>query len=67
MTAHYFIPEFVFFTNVSGLKKWWKMREAQKYEQPLPQWELDYKLEALPDHHMFWEYLEVGRILYHYF
>lgn len=29
----------------------------------IPQWEEDYKLSALPDHHMFWEYLEVGKIL----
>ena len=52
-----------FFSIHSGLKKWWKLRQARakKDEMDLPQWELDYKLEALPDHHMFWEYLEIGK------
>ena len=43
--------------------KWWKMRQAMKEAMEIPQWEEDYKLSALPDHHMFWEYLEVGEIL----
>ena len=43
--------------------KWWKMRQAMKEAMEIPQWEEDYKLSALPDHHMFWEYLEVGKIL----
>ena len=42
--------------------KWWKLRQAKKeYEVDLPQWEADYKLNPLPDHHLFWEYLEVGK------
>lgn len=43
--------------------KWWKMRQARKEAMEIPQWEEDYKLSALPDHHMFWEYLEVGKNL----
>ena len=43
--------------------KWWKLRQAMKEAMEIPQWEEDYKLSALPDHHMFWEYLEVGKIL----
>ena len=43
--------------------KWWKMRQAMKEAMEIPQWEEDYKLSALPDQHMFWEYLEVGEIL----
>ena len=43
--------------------KWWKIRQAMKEAMEIPQWEEDYKLSALPDHHMFWEYLEVGEIL----
>ena len=39
------------------------MRQAMKEAMEIPQWEEDYKLSALPDHHMFWEYLEVGMIL----
>ena len=39
------------------------MRQAMKEAMEIPQWEEDYKLSALPDHHMFWEYLEVGEIL----
>ena len=42
--------------------KWWKLRQARKEIQDIPQWEEDYKLSALPEHHMFWEYLEVGKI-----
>lgn len=41
--------------------KWWKMRQARKETMDIPQWEEDYKLSPLPDHHMFWEYLEVGK------
>ena len=51
---------FVFFLS-SGLMKWWKMRQARKEIMDIPQWEEDFKLSALPDHHMFWEYLEVGK------
>ena len=50
---------------LSGLMKWWKLRQAMKEAMEIPQWEEDYKLSALPDHHMFWEYLEVGKILPH--
>ena len=41
--------------------KWWKMRQAAKESLDIPQWEQDYKLSPLPEHHMFWEYLEVGK------
>ncbi|XP_068760647.1 anoctamin-4-like [Montipora capricornis] len=44
---------------IPGLMKWWKLRQARKEIQDIPQWEEDYKLSALPEHHMFWEYLEV--------
>jgi len=44
--------------------KWWNMRQARKEAYvEIPQWEADYKLGALPDHHMFWEYLEVGECI----
>mgnify|MGYP001792608713 CR=1 FL=1 len=59
-----FFVDFVFFSVGSAVKKWWNLRQAQRAKeviQPLPQWELDYNLEALPEHHMFWEYLEVGK------
>ena len=42
--------------------KWWKLRQAHKEVMDIPQWEEDYKLSPLPDHHMFWEYLEVGKM-----
>ena len=45
-----------------GLMKWWKLRQAHKEIMDIPRWEEDYKLSPLPDHHMFWEYLEVGKI-----
>ena len=38
------------------------MRQALKEEAVIPQWEEDYKLNPLPDHHLFWEYLEVGKM-----
>ena len=42
--------------------KWWKLRQARKESYvDIPQWEADYKLGALPEHHWFWEYLEVGK------
>ena len=41
--------------------KWWKMRQAAKESLDIPQWEQDFKLSPLPEHHMFWEYLEVGK------
>ena len=42
--------------------KWWKMRQARKEIMEIPRWEEDFKLSALPEHHMFWEYLEVGKV-----
>lgn len=44
---------------IPGLMKWWKLRQAKKETTEIPQWEEDFKLSALPEHHMFWEYLEV--------
>lgn len=44
---------------IPGLMKWWKLRQAHKEVADIPQWEEDYKLTPLPEHHMFWEYLEV--------
>ncbi|CAH3023696.1 unnamed protein product [Porites evermanni] len=44
---------------IPGLMKWWKMRQAAKESSDIPQWEQDYKLSPLPEHYMFWEYLEV--------
>ncbi|XP_032221070.1 anoctamin-3 isoform X2 [Nematostella vectensis] len=45
---------------IPGLLKWWKMRQAQKEAfEEIPRWEVDYKLNTLPEHHLFWEYLEV--------
>ena len=64
--ACFFIILFIYFVCLfvshRGLMKWWKLRQAKKeYEVDLPQWEADYKLNPLPDHHLFWEYLEVGK------
>ncbi|XP_067044600.1 anoctamin-4-like [Acropora muricata] len=44
---------------IPGLMKWWKLRQAHKEILDIPQWEEDYKLSPLPEHYMFWEYLEV--------
>ena len=42
--------------------KWWKLRQAAKeHVTNLPRWEADYKLSALPEHNLFWEYLEIGK------
>ena len=48
----------------SGLMKWWKLRQARKETDDIPQWEEDYKLSPLPEHSLFWEYLEVGNTLF---
>ena len=53
---------FFFCSHISGLMKWWKLRQAHKEILDIPQWEEDYKLSPLPEHYMFWEYLEVGKI-----
>lgn len=44
--------------------KWWKLRQARKETDDIPQWEEDYKLSPLPEHSLFWEYLEVGNTLF---
>ena len=44
-----------------ALKTWWKERKEPK-DKKLPQYEQDYNLEALEEHFMFWEYLEIGNL-----